>query len=179
MTGGYIEKGFSPQSSDLEKINSFTRREFDMDSLYIFSIALCNNDIDRDYEKFSVEALNQMKEKFVGKTGIADHSMKSSDQKARIFDTWVERVDGKKTDDGEDFYQLKAKAYIIRFCAVKAYYQIVLADNEDDGITSFKAGDVSYTKDSSSAERAEKMLKLAMRDCGELIKNSSFSFKAV
>lgn len=68
---------------------------------------------------------------------------------------------------------------IIRFCAVKAYYQIVLADNEDDGITSFKAGDVSYTKDSSSAERAEKMLKLAMRDCGELIKNSSFSFKAV
>lgn len=114
MTGGYIEKGFSPQSSDLEKINSFTRREFDMDSLYIFSIALCNNDIDRDYEKFSVEALNQMKEKFVGKTGIADHSMKSSDQKARIFDTWVERVDGKKTDDGEDFYQLKAKAYMVK-----------------------------------------------------------------
>lgn len=114
MTGGYIEKGFLPQSSDLEKINSFTRREFNEDSLYIFSISLCNNDIDRDYEKFSVEALNQMKEKFVGKTGILDHSMKSSDQKARIFDTWIEKTDGKKTDDGEDFYQLKAKAYMVK-----------------------------------------------------------------
>lgn len=114
MTGGCIEKGFLPQSTDLEKINKFTRREFDADSLYIFSIALCNNDIDRDYEKFSLEALNEMKEKFVGKTGIADHSMKSSDQKARIFDTWVEKVDGRKTADGEDFYQLKAKAYMVK-----------------------------------------------------------------
>lgn len=114
MTGGYIEKGFLPQSTDLEKINKFTRHTFDADSLYIFSIALCNNDIDRDYEKFSVEALNEMKGKFVGKTGIADHSMKSSDQKARIFDTWVEKADGRKTADGEDFYQLKAKAYMVK-----------------------------------------------------------------
>ena len=50
---------------------------------------------------------------FVGKTGIFDHSMKSSDQTARIFDAYVERVNGKKTADGEDFYCLKAKAYML------------------------------------------------------------------
>lgn len=114
MTGGYIEKSLSPQSSDLEKINSFTRREFDADSLYIFSVALCNNDVDRDYEKFSLEALGQMRDSFLGKTGISDHSMKAADQKARIFDTWIEKTDGKKTADGEDFYQLKAKAYMVK-----------------------------------------------------------------
>ncbi|MDE5985392.1 MAG: hypothetical protein K2H13_09080 [Eubacterium sp.] len=114
MTGGYIEKSLSPQKSDLEKINSFTRREFDSDSLYIFSIELCNNDIDRDYEKFSVEALYQLKERFVGKTGISDHSMKASDQRARIFDTWVEKSDSKKTADGDAFYRLMAKAYMVK-----------------------------------------------------------------
>lgn len=114
MISGYIEKDFNLQSSDLEKINSFTRSAFDADSLYVFSVVLCNNDIDRDYEKFSVEALNQLCEKFLGKTGISDHSMKASDQKARIFDTWVEKIDGRKTADGEDFYQLKAKAYMVR-----------------------------------------------------------------
>lgn len=114
MISGYIEKDFDLHSSDLEKINGFTRSSFDAENLYVFSVVLCNNDIDRDYEKFSVEALNQLCEKFLGKTGISDHSMKSSDQKARIFETWVEKIDGRKTADGEDFYQLKAKAYMVR-----------------------------------------------------------------
>lgn len=114
MTLGYIEKDFLPQESDIEKINNFTRSEFTADSLYIFNVALCNNDVDRDYEKFSTEALKQLGEKILGKTGISDHSMKASDQKARIFDTWVEKIDGRKTADGEDFYQLKAKAYMVK-----------------------------------------------------------------
>lgn len=114
MTEGYIEKSIGAVSDDLEKINKFTRSEFDADSLYIFNVVLCNNDIDRDYEKFSIEALNELKDKFVGKTGIFDHSMKSADQKARIFDTYIEKCEGKKTADNEDFYQLKAKAYMVK-----------------------------------------------------------------
>lgn len=114
MSDGYIEKSLSIEQTDIEKINRFTRTEFSEDSLYVFSVVLCNNDIDRDYEKFSLQALEQLRDAFVGKTGIADHSMKSSDQKARIFDTWLERVPDKKTADGEDFYQLKAKAYMVK-----------------------------------------------------------------
>lgn len=114
MTEGYVEKSFDASQDDIEKINCFTRTEFSAENLYVFSVALCNNDIDRDYEKFSIEALNELAAAFIGKTGISDHSMKASDQKARIFETWVEKTEGKTTADGEDFYQLKAKAYMLK-----------------------------------------------------------------
>ena len=99
MTSGYVEKSFTASDEDLKKINQYTRRDFDADSLYVFTVTLCDNDIDRDYEKFSLSALEKLKKLFVGKTGISDHSMKASDQKARIFDTWIEKVDGKITAD--------------------------------------------------------------------------------
>lgn len=114
MTQGYIIKSFDAQKDDIEKINSFTRTPFEADRLYTFTVALCNNDIDRDYERFSVDALNQLADAFVGKTGIRDHSMSSCDQMARIYDTYVEKLDDRKTSDNQDFYQLKAKAYMLR-----------------------------------------------------------------
>ncbi|MDE5985390.1 MAG: hypothetical protein K2H13_09070 [Eubacterium sp.] len=67
---------------------------------------------------------------------------------------------------------------VVRLCAAKAYYQIVLSNNEDD-ITSFKAGDVSYTRSLSSVTRAMAILDAAKSDCSALIKSSSFSFVAV
>lgn len=114
MSQGYVEKSLAPQKADIEKINEFTRSDFDSDSLYVFNVVLCDNDIDRDFEKFDLEALYQLKDLFVGKTGIFDHSMKSSDQKARIFDTFVERVPGRLTADGDEYCQLKAKAYMVK-----------------------------------------------------------------
>ena len=112
MTQGIIRKSVAT-NEDLAKIQQFSRRELLPEEIYVFNVDLCNNDIDRDFEKFSVETLEQMAKLFVGKTGIFDHSMKSSDQTARIFDAFVERINGKKTADGEDFYCLKAKAYML------------------------------------------------------------------
>lgn len=112
MTQGIILKSVAT-NEDLTKIQQFSRRELLPEEIYVFNVDLCNNDVDRDYEKFSVETLKQMAELFVGKTGIFDHSMKSADQTARIFDAFVEKVNGKKTADGEDFYSLKAKAYML------------------------------------------------------------------
>lgn len=114
MKEGYIEKGFKPEQGDLEKIKKYTHREFSEEELFTFTVSLCNNDIDRDYEKFSVSALQELAEHFAGKTGIKDHSMKSDNQLARIFETWVEKTEGRKTADGEDFYVLRAKAYMVR-----------------------------------------------------------------
>lgn len=112
MTQGIIRKSVAT-NEDLAKIQQFSRRELLPEEIYVFNVDLCNNDVDRDFEKFSVETLKQMAELFVGKTGIFDHSMKSADQTARIFDAFVEKVNGKKTADGEDFYSLKAKAYML------------------------------------------------------------------
>ena len=58
----------------LERINSFTRRPFTEDELYVFSVILCDNEIDRDCERFSDKALEEICSRFVGKTGIFDHS---------------------------------------------------------------------------------------------------------
>lgn len=122
-----IKSAATPE--DLAKINQFTRRELTADEVYVFTVALCDNDIDRDYEKFTVEALNQLQPLFLGKPGILDHSMRAEDQNSRIFETWVEQVPGKKTRDGEDLYQLKAKAYIL-----KSEKSAALIDEIDGGI---------------------------------------------
>ncbi len=115
--------------NDLKVINQFSRRELTEDEVYIFNVTLCNNDIDRDNERFSVEALGQLAKLFVGKTGISDHSMRSADQKARIFDTWVEKREGATTVDGQPLYCLMARAYMLNNDTNRA-----LIDEIDAGI---------------------------------------------
>lgn len=112
MTECLIQKN-TAGDDDMKMINSFSRRELSANEVYTFNVTLCNNDIDRDYEKFSVDALHQMAKLFVGKTGICDHSMSSNDQKARIYYAYVVKCDGKLTADGEPLYELKAKAYML------------------------------------------------------------------
>lgn len=68
---------------------------------------------------------------------------------------------------------------IVHLCAAKAYYQIALTEDAGDGIASFKAGDVSYTKNASYADNAEKLLVYAQKNCREMIKGEGFAFKAV
>ena len=60
----------------MEKINRFTRKELTEDDVYCFSVILCDNEIDRDCEKFSVEALKELAGLFIGKTGIFNHDPK-------------------------------------------------------------------------------------------------------
>ncbi|MCD7723309.1 MAG: hypothetical protein LUH82_05105 [Clostridiales bacterium] len=114
MIQGYIEKGYTPTETDLEKIRKFTQKDFDLSELFVFNLVLCSNDIDRDWEKFSTNALLEMQKLFIGKTGIKDHSMKAADQTARIFDACVEPCAGKSAADGEQLYFLKAKAYMVK-----------------------------------------------------------------
>ncbi|MEG2038600.1 MAG: hypothetical protein RRZ73_02615, partial [Oscillospiraceae bacterium] len=55
---------------DLELINRYATREFKPEEIYTFRVTLCDNDIDRDFERFTKEALDKLAELFVGKTGI-------------------------------------------------------------------------------------------------------------
>ena len=97
-----------------EKINGYAREPLTEDKVFVFRVALCDNDIDRDGEKFSSGALEKLVELFKGRTGIFDHDPKSSKQTARIFDTWVETLPEKTTTDGEVYRRLMAKAYMVR-----------------------------------------------------------------
>lgn len=98
----------------LEKINKFTRRAFTDEEVYVFSVILCDNEIDRDCERFSDEALEALRERFVGKTGIFDHDPSTSNQTARIFDTEIVTDPSKTTKNGEIYKYLKASAYMVR-----------------------------------------------------------------
>ncbi len=99
---------------ELELIGQFARKKLERDEIYTFSLILCDNEIDRDNEKFTVSALHTLAKLFVGKTGIFDHNMRSKDQTARIYSTEVMTEQGRKTADGEDYTFIKAKAYMVR-----------------------------------------------------------------
>ena len=83
----------APTPQELELINNYTVKPLSADEVYTFGIVLCDNEIDRDFERFDIPALEKLAELFVGKTGIFDHSMSGRDQTARIF---LSRRDGRK-----------------------------------------------------------------------------------
>ena len=45
---------------ELEKINGYAREPLTEDKVFVFRVALCDNDIDRDGEKFSSGALEKL-----------------------------------------------------------------------------------------------------------------------
>lgn len=101
-------------AEEMEQVNRFTRRELKAEEVYIFPIVMCDNELDRDNEHFTVEALNQLAERFIGKTVICDHSAKNANQTARIFSTEVVHTPSVKTFDGQELYQLTGKAYMLK-----------------------------------------------------------------
>ena len=90
----------------LEAINAQAKAELTAEQVYVFSVRLCDDQIDRDGERFDTAALPVLAKMFVGKTGIVDHKWSASGQVARIFETQVVQEDGVS--------YIKAWAYIRR-----------------------------------------------------------------
>ena len=114
MKEGLIIKSFSATQDDLSLINKLTRREFKMDEIYAFSVLLCDNEIDRDFERFTIPALEKLAELYIGKTGIFDHNPKGENQTARIFKTYIEKNNEQETAAGEPYTALMAGAYMVK-----------------------------------------------------------------
>lgn len=110
-------------------INRYTRSKLSPEQVYIFPITLCDNEVDRDFERFTISALHRLGTLFLGKTGIFDHNMSAAGQNARIFQTWVETDESRLTSHSERYTALKAKAYMVRTDRNKA-----LIDEIDAGI---------------------------------------------
>lgn len=111
---GYVEKSATAAAEEMEQINRYTRREYKENEVYTFSLVLCDNEIDRDWERFSLTALDELKTLFLGKTCILDHERKSVNQTARIYATEIETVAGRVTKAGEPYTRLTARAYLPR-----------------------------------------------------------------
>ncbi len=100
--------------TQLESLNNYTRRNFTEEEVYLFPVHLCDNEIDRDGERFSLSALTQLKKLFVGKTGIFDHNPKGEHQTARIYATELVTDVSRETSAGEPYTYLKGYAYMVR-----------------------------------------------------------------
>lgn len=103
-----------PSDEDMKLINNHTLKTLTKDDVFCFSVILCDNDIDRDFERFDVNALKTLEKLFVGKTGIHNHSMKSEDQNSRTYKTQLITDATRKTCDGLPYTYLKAWCYTVR-----------------------------------------------------------------
>ena len=102
------------QSKLLEQLNRFTRRKHTAQEVYMFDVILCDNEVDRDGECFTKQALETLCRRVEGVTGIFDHDPKGSRQTARIFATELVEDPARRTAYGAAYTYLKACAYMIR-----------------------------------------------------------------
>ena len=84
-----------------------------MDQVYTFAVRLCDNEVDRDWERFDQEALEELSRLFVGRSGIFDHNWSAEGQTARLYKTEVCREEG-RTMAGDEARFLKGYAYMLR-----------------------------------------------------------------
>ena len=107
-------KSGAPDKEELELINRFSRKELTAEEVYTFAVRLCDNEVDRDGERFSPETLEELAGLFVGKTGIFDHSWTAAGQTARIYRAEVAEESGAVTAAGDPCRYVKGYAYLLR-----------------------------------------------------------------
>ena len=85
--------GGIPTEAQLEAINGQAKAAMTAEQVYVFSLRLCDDQVDRDMERFDTAALPGLAKLFIGKTGIVDHQWSAAKQVARIFAAEVVRED--------------------------------------------------------------------------------------
>lgn len=110
------QKSFQLSNADFDmaEINIFSKKELQKEDVYVFSMVLCDNEVDRDLEQFPSDSLNVFANLFVGKPLILDHKHTTDKQIGRIFKTLVEPVESLYNSVNEPYYVLTAQAYIVR-----------------------------------------------------------------
>ena len=103
-----------PGQQELEAINRLARTPLTAEQVYTFSLRLCDNEVDRDFERFDGAALERLGELFLGKSGIFDHQWSARGQTARIYRTEVVREPSMTTAAGDAYCWLKGWAYLLR-----------------------------------------------------------------
>ncbi|WP_312279593.1 hypothetical protein [Oscillibacter sp.] len=99
---------------DMGLINRFSKGTLTAEQVYTFAVRLCDNEVDRDFERFDEAALNALGDLFVGKSGVFDHQWSALGQTARIYRTELVREAGCSTAAGDGYCYLKAWAYLMK-----------------------------------------------------------------
>ena len=100
-------------AADIALINRYSVRELQPEEVYCFSVVLCDNEVDRDFERITEKALQKLAALFVGKTGIMDHRWTAENQIARLYRAEVEET-SEKNQLGKPLKRLRGSAYMIK-----------------------------------------------------------------
>ena len=126
---------------ELKLINKHTLSPLSAEEVFTFKAVLCDNEIDRQSERFTVKALEDLKKLFVGKTVIKDHSWSANDQVARIYAT--DLVMGDKTNkSGEPSAQLVAYCYMVKTASNADLIAEIKGGIKKEGSVGFRASSV-------------------------------------
>ncbi len=90
-----------------------SKKKLRPEEVYAFAVRLCDNEIDRDNERFPAATLEELAPLFVGRSGLFDHQWSTRNQAARIYRTEVVR-ESWMTEAGEPYCYLKGCAYLLR-----------------------------------------------------------------
>lgn len=96
-------------AEDMRLINGFAKRELKAEDVYTFTLVAADTKVDRDYECFTPETLEELSKLFVGTTIIMDHCPSAMNQSARVFRSYT-----RAAPDDENTTQLMVDAYTIR-----------------------------------------------------------------
>ena len=103
---------------ELARINTFAKTALKADEVYAFAVKLCDNEVDRDFERFPRKTLEDLAELFVGKSGIFDHNWSAQTQTARIYRT--ELVEEERFAEGGQ------EAYDTCYVSGEPYYAFLM-----------------------------------------------------
>lgn len=131
----------SVTEEELKLINKHTLAPLGADEVFTFKATLCDNEIDRQSERFTVKALEDLKKLFIGKTVIKDHSWSANDQVARIYATDLV-VSGKTNKSGEPSAQLVAYCYMVKTASNADLIAEIKGGIKKEGSVGFRASSV-------------------------------------
>lgn len=143
---GMIEKAarLAPQEiteAELKAINKYALEPLAAEDVFTFKAVLCDNELDRQHERFTQKALQDMQKLFLGKTVIKDHSHSADNQVARIYGTELVET-GKATKSGEAYMQLVAHCYMVRTASNADLIAEIKGGIKKEGSVGFAASSV-------------------------------------
>ena len=95
LKGAWVEKQMV-DAHELALMSEQALRPIQANEVFAFKIAACDDQIDRDLERFTSATLDQLAQMFPGRPVLRDHAWSASSQTARVYAGSTETTNGVK-----------------------------------------------------------------------------------
>ena len=87
-----VRKAAEPDGDELALVNAQALRPLTADEVFTFRLAACDTAVDRDYERFTPEAMEQMARLYPGRPVLLGHQWTPGAQLGRVYAAGVEQA---------------------------------------------------------------------------------------